>query len=918
MKPDRADTAATATAAKAPRRSQAARLFGYDLFISFALGQLPRGTQSYASDLARRLRERDFTVFFSEDEAPPGAPLTSTLRAALHRSQVLVVVANRGTLASPRWVREEVAEFRASNPQRPVIPISVGGALQDPALAADTQAWLAHEEKIWLDETEEAVETGIASEALVERLALAPTRVRSNVGWRWIVRSVIAGLAVLTAVSVAAAIYAARQRDEANRQNAIAQAGRLAAQADLLRERGGAVDTSVLLAAQALRILSSIGERSLEVDLSLRRALALLPRVQGEFDRSAAQSLRMSPSGEHVIAEGTAGQSAVWAVRDGVLRSCSSEDVKAPQSEYAIPRVRLVTAASTDGGWCVVQEFDDPKRATLEVWSAHPLQRLERLTIGSKAGHVIPAISDDGALIATTDRAQMGEPEKSTFRLWSRARQSEILRGEGEEFLGFSPDSRHVATTKALWRVPADARAAPLQVLAWNAPPWRLAFSRDGAHVATRSAYDGDVELWDVNAARELRTSQPPNGHLLALSDAAAFIIVGSNQDALLWDTENELTRARVPLEAEAAAFSSTGPLLLSSDTVQIRLSRLRVLSMPAAGAALASTELAARDKALWLGLRGDEIDLLVSADDAIRLETWAWRNGTRTIAATLPPSRHWAVSADGRRVAVARDGQLTVLPIGAGGPAVEIEHSAAPEALALSSDASYVAVAGADRMQVWKLGSTERWTSPPLPDTPSIVKVSRDGSFALAVLVGSDATRAGARHTLVRWRLANPGEMLSIDLGRYPRPLSSACFISDDGRFVRAAGQRREIAANSGPLRIDPYEQSECDDAARPLQLAAEVTHLIVTDRRHGRALARLDHPAKILLSAASATGQHVATVDEGRSVQVFALNPEELIAQACGRDPRALAADERKQYLGAASAQDACGRALGSASAP
>ena len=56
---------------KRPRRTNAARLFGYDIFISFALGPLPRGTQSYASDLARRLRERDFAVFFSEDEAPP-------------------------------------------------------------------------------------------------------------------------------------------------------------------------------------------------------------------------------------------------------------------------------------------------------------------------------------------------------------------------------------------------------------------------------------------------------------------------------------------------------------------------------------------------------------------------------------------------------------------------------------------------------------------------------------------------------------------------------------------------------------------------------------------------------------------------------------------------------------------------------
>src|SRR5215475_5947192 len=95
-----------------PRRSAAARFFGYDMFISFALGPPPRGAQSYASDLARRLRERDFSVFFSEDEAPPGEVLDRTLQGALHHSRVLVVVANRGTLAEPRWIRTEVEEFR--------------------------------------------------------------------------------------------------------------------------------------------------------------------------------------------------------------------------------------------------------------------------------------------------------------------------------------------------------------------------------------------------------------------------------------------------------------------------------------------------------------------------------------------------------------------------------------------------------------------------------------------------------------------------------------------------------------------------------------------------------------------------------------------------------------------------------------
>ena len=120
-----------------PTRGNASRLFGYDLFISFALGPAPRGTHSYASDLARRLRERDFTVFFSEDEAAPGDQLDGTLRRALHRSRALIVIANRGTLKDPRWVRTEVEEFTSRHPDRPAILINVGGARGGIDTAAD-------------------------------------------------------------------------------------------------------------------------------------------------------------------------------------------------------------------------------------------------------------------------------------------------------------------------------------------------------------------------------------------------------------------------------------------------------------------------------------------------------------------------------------------------------------------------------------------------------------------------------------------------------------------------------------------------------------------------------------------------------------------------------------------------------------
>lgn len=161
-----ADQFGSSKKAPAPKRSFSSRLFGYDIFISFALGPPPRGTHSYASDLARRLREHDFTVFFSEDEASPGDQLDSTLRTALYRSKVLVVIANRSTLEAPRWVRAEVEEFRRRHPDRPVIAINVDGALLDPALAANAQEWLEFRDRIWLDETEVAIEHGIASASL--------------------------------------------------------------------------------------------------------------------------------------------------------------------------------------------------------------------------------------------------------------------------------------------------------------------------------------------------------------------------------------------------------------------------------------------------------------------------------------------------------------------------------------------------------------------------------------------------------------------------------------------------------------------------------------------------------------------------------------------------------------------------------
>jgi hypothetical protein len=181
------------------------------------------------------LSERDFTVFFSEQEAAVGDQLDDTLRRALHRSRILVVVVNKGTLVDPRWVRTEVEEFRRNHPERPIVSVNIGGALQDPALAAAAEPWLRFTDKIWIDESQSAGDEGIVSDGVIDRLATAPNALRSRTRWRWTVR---AAFAVLSVVTAAALWFAWSDRQNAQRANVAAEIATvrgLTAQSDLFR-----------------------------------------------------------------------------------------------------------------------------------------------------------------------------------------------------------------------------------------------------------------------------------------------------------------------------------------------------------------------------------------------------------------------------------------------------------------------------------------------------------------------------------------------------------------------------------------------------------------------------------------------------------------------------------------------------------
>jgi tetratricopeptide (TPR) repeat protein len=233
-------------------------LFGYDFFISFKLGAFPLGAQSYASDLARRLREDEYTVFFSEEEAPPGAALDATLVRALRRARILIVIINEGALLHSQWVRKEVEQFRTHKPKAPIIAIDIDRSLDKFGDEARVDNWLGIQGRKWLDEPPEAHRDGIATDRVVESIRLTPTFIRAS---RWFTSLVVAVFAII----VAAASIAFYQRNEARTQ----QIEALKQKADALRQR----DLALFSTDSVRRVAGPISGRLLTIADDARQAI---------------------------------------------------------------------------------------------------------------------------------------------------------------------------------------------------------------------------------------------------------------------------------------------------------------------------------------------------------------------------------------------------------------------------------------------------------------------------------------------------------------------------------------------------------------------------------------------------------------------------------------------------------------------
>lgn len=618
-----------------------ATAFKFDAFISYshqADDVLAPALHRALHEFARpRFKKRALHVFRDQTTLSANPELWTAIEAALSSSRFLLLMAAPASAAS-RWVRRELAWWMEHrSPQTMLVLVTDGELVWDEdrsdfnwarttSVPREALGGRLTQEPLWVDlrwarngETL-TLRHGRFRQAVLDiaaplhgrdkdeldgedvRLFLRSQRVR---------KAVTAGLVVLTTVAVAAGAVAYVQRDRALRQTLIVRLERLSVQADLLRARGEPADASVMLAAEALAQLSRLGEAHLEADLALRGALAGQPITVREFD-FPDRRYRLTAAGRVLVTQDpTVDALGAYGLPGGEFVSCDVNRINtAHDGAQPAGGPAWALALSAGGRWCIVRR--DAKR--YELWSAQPLQRVASWQEAASTGRPVFAVSEDGAVLARTARNHEHQLAASALRVWHRSTGQDLLQRRGAEFLQFSPDAQHFATTEGVWRLPADGRGAAVRLWAWTGVPIDLAFSTSGGHVAVRMEVAGKLQIWSL-AKRELlyELDRVPPGQLAALADGAWALAVVGKAQAWLWDVMTDRARVRLPQAVEAAAIDGGDLVALVEIGLGNGTTRQRILRLPWNGAAFAATPLPA-------GLDAQTIESIEVDQNTVRL----------------------------------------------------------------------------------------------------------------------------------------------------------------------------------------------------------------------------------------------------------------------------------------------------------
>lgn len=181
-----------------PRDSLSRFLFGDDIFISYSR----RDSTNYALRLANELTRQNLSCYVDQWGTPPGEELPESLKTALRRSTLFVIVGTERATVSEA-VSKEVTEFLKT--ERTIIPISFEGSLE-------RAEWFSLIRGLAIaQESSEALGSGRPSEPVISRIINARGFTRRNARLRKLFWSTALLVLLLLAAGALAAYAIGRQ-----------------------------------------------------------------------------------------------------------------------------------------------------------------------------------------------------------------------------------------------------------------------------------------------------------------------------------------------------------------------------------------------------------------------------------------------------------------------------------------------------------------------------------------------------------------------------------------------------------------------------------------------------------------------------------------------------------------------------------
>lgn len=722
-----------------------------------------------------------------------------------------------------------------------------------------------------------------------------------------------AALVVVAVLGVATFI----ERRNAAQQQTLAIAGRLAADADLVREQsalgmpGQTLERSLLLAAESARQLDAVGAAALQTDRALRRALALQPAGwpvrQGFMEPQGERALVVQADGSVQLASGSL----------KLERWNAAGELAHPALELAAPRIGAL--AFTPGGRFVVTRPSDGERGRIDVRDAQTLA--PRATVLHPAGDadVFAVDAQARVLVAAYGRydARTNQSTPDHTQVVDLADPAQTVAAElpHASDLAVSPDGRWLALLVAgqvrLWaleRQPALAlRPVPLEPTQREA--WQILFSADGSHLVANLAVGG-LEMWPVGETRSVLVGEPPFS-ALAVGPQARLAVGRAGPNRL---QVRDLVRDRELAQLEyrdydVLAFSPDGRTLAitgkNDDGPVVRLWRL-----DQGGSDVLDAAAVLQRKTL--AFSADESQLQAVSGAALR--TWPLASSAQAAGPAsrpLPGSDGLAAhSADGRVLAVLSGQQVQLVDAATGALLRENRFEGQPSALAIGPDGQALAVAlrGGG---VWWWGDAQQVEPVRLATSGEVpagfLAVGERGASLVAGVPGA-ISRAGQTWRVVRWHppAATPVADFALDKDRSGLFISPCGFSPDTQRVAsqhRSGGIAvRDTSSGQVLLQVDHTGGTPaCAFSHDNRQLAVGTGSTVrLWNLETGTETGRVEGLEALDALVFSPGNRYLATAEGDGRTRVWLLRLADLVARACERVSLNLGSTAWSGYLG------------------